>query len=826
MASTIYGCLLQQSENHLCEFYENEWCALAVFQSLGALSRTIIMRLVFQQRGAAFSYSLLEQFVQPTARSKAALRAETSVLKQLKIIGMPVSVGHDPVRGFDMNGTCENDDEVLVMNTIFYDSLNRAISAATNTPWEAETAVLPPLSHAPRAADVEQNATQQWNAILHFLVGTADAPSPSPKMVELLVSTGLLAPGAEEGASTHVRAAGEHALTYDEILHKGDGAVSITRAGYEFLLRDTSVQLWTFLGEYLATAESRGMRKIDVLSFLLQLGFCEAGAGYAVSALSSTQQDLLDDFASFGLVYVPEEQEPVQADQLEVEALAEAQAGGSSLDGLTAQSALASIVSLLLHSPSCPNVAGVSTPEHASPATATSPVRWIWPVLRSIYPADVLLAGAADESSPAPAVEAAPDALSSGWGFVEEPDVDMAKSAAPSSSTGAATVVATTVPSAPLTAGSAGAGSNPAHTASAAVPPRPTSGARSLTRLAVASESPGGRFSLLDAEHGSLRPALAWVPNSPGAAALPEPDPSPALRALGGALQGLLRSKLDTQHQHISADCRRFYPSSLAVLLARPQEGWTTRKGEGAPAADADAAAHRPVVAAASLVGAPGGRGPGSLLLVVEKNFKVYGYTRQDLHLALLALFCQIDMRLPDVVVATLTRKSVLHAMRRGLSADLISHFLAARIHPSADSVGVPENVRDQLFLWEQEESRVIFRPAYLLTSFSTLSDFASCSKFVGDHGGALFDSAEATLAGRPALLAAAAPPPEVPVLTSVWSEHGDSRASSAAVSAVASRGHLDRDEDRLKTAALVISPAQRELVEQQWVGGRASGAR
>jgi hypothetical protein len=63
-------------------------------------------------------------------------------------------------------------------------------------------------------------------------------------------------------------------------------------------------------------------------------------------------------------------------------------------------------------------------------------------------------------------------------------------------------------------------------------------------------------------------------------------------------------------------------------------------------------------------------------------------------------------------------------------------------------------------------------------------------------------------------------------VLTSVWSEHGDSRASSAAVSAVASRGHLDRDEDRLKTAALVISPAQRELVEQQWVGGRASGAR
>lgn len=32
--------------------------------------------------------------------------------------------------------------------------------------------------------------------MLHFLVGTADAPVPEPKVIELLVSTHLLAPGA------------------------------------------------------------------------------------------------------------------------------------------------------------------------------------------------------------------------------------------------------------------------------------------------------------------------------------------------------------------------------------------------------------------------------------------------------------------------------------------------------------------------------------------------------------------------------------------------------------------------------------------------------
>ena len=107
--------------------------------------------------------------------------------------------------------------------------------------------------------------------------------------------------------------------------------MSITRAGYEFLLRDTAVQLWTFLGAYLSTAESRGMRTIDILAFLLELGFCSAGSGYALSALTEKQTTLLDDFASFGLVYVPETQEPMSREQMEVEALAAAQAAGASL---------------------------------------------------------------------------------------------------------------------------------------------------------------------------------------------------------------------------------------------------------------------------------------------------------------------------------------------------------------------------------------------------------------------------------------------------------------------------------------------------------------
>ena len=40
-------------------------------------------------------------------------------------------------------------------------------------------------------------------------------------------------------------------------------------------------------------------------------------------------------------------------------------------------------------------------------------------------------------------------------------------------------------------------------------------------------------------------------------------------------------------------------------------------------------------------------------------------------------------MRLPDVIVASLTRRSVLSAMQKGMGAELIAHFLSARVHPA-----------------------------------------------------------------------------------------------------------------------------------------------
>ena len=76
----------------------------------------------------------------------------------------------------------------------------------------------------------------------------------------------------------------------------------------------------------------------------------------------------------------------------------------------------------------------------------------------------------------------------------------------------------------------------------------------------------------------------------------------------------------------------------------------------------------------------------------------------------MLGLFCQLKAILPNAVVATITRRSLMDALEDGIGADQILGFLTANAHPRAlDRKGgaVPETVRDQIRLWEKERNRI-----------------------------------------------------------------------------------------------------------------------
>lgn len=127
---------------------------------------------------------------------------------------------------------------------------------------------------------LDQFASQKWETILHFMVGSDLPEVPSRPVLSLLKLGGLM-----EGPGTS-------AIN-----------LKITNSGFQFLLQDVNVQIWTILLEYLNLALDLNMDPVDVLNFIFILGSLELGRAYSVSDLSATQVSMLPDLRDYGLVY-------------------------------------------------------------------------------------------------------------------------------------------------------------------------------------------------------------------------------------------------------------------------------------------------------------------------------------------------------------------------------------------------------------------------------------------------------------------------------------------------------------------------------------------
>eukprot|EP00603_Paraphysomonas_imperforata_P000804 CAMPEP_0114441746 /NCGR_PEP_ID=MMETSP0103-20121206/16547_1 /TAXON_ID=37642 ORGANISM="Paraphysomonas imperforata, Strain PA2" /NCGR_SAMPLE_ID=MMETSP0103 /ASSEMBLY_ACC=CAM_ASM_000201 /LENGTH=521 /DNA_ID=CAMNT_0001612897 /DNA_START=50 /DNA_END=1615 /DNA_ORIENTATION=- len=108
-----------------------------------------------------------------------------------------------------------------------------------------------------------------------------------------------------------------------------------------------------------------------------------------------------------------------------------------------------------------------------------------------------------------------------------------------------------------------------------------------------------------------------------------------------------------------------------------------------------------------------------SLTIIVETNFQVVAYVNSDLHLAMLSLFVDTRtmIRLPNMVMGNITRDSAKAAFRLGISAKQIIGFLVTHAHPLSmqSSPIIPENVSDQLKLWQAEKKRFVCQPALVV---------------------------------------------------------------------------------------------------------------
>jgi transcription initiation factor TFIIH subunit 4 len=110
--------------------------------------------------------------------------------------------------------------------------------------------------------------------------------------------------------------------------------------------------------------------------------------------------------------------------------------------------------------------------------------------------------------------------------------------------------------------------------------------------------------------------------------------------------------------------------------------------------------------------------------IIVETNYRVYGYTDSKLQISIIALFTELLYRFPNVVVGVLTRDSIRQALRGGITAKQIISYLEQYAHPKVSFCWFLTFLATFLFFSRNSHFVLTFfaRFSFFLTSFSLFS--------------------------------------------------------------------------------------------------------
>ncbi|EPS36518.1 hypothetical protein H072_9939 [Dactylellina haptotyla CBS 200.50] len=258
--------------------YQQPATALAIFRRmLPNLAKTFVMAMLFNPDPVPISN--LEHWVHP---DKNSLKEEAfAKLRQLYLVT-------------EKQGT-------FALDPTFKNELRKALTGgglpgSFGLPCDTDD------KNKVDVAFLDKYATEQWESILHFMVGN-EIPSfkrPSEGVVRLLL---------------HGKLMEQSRMSSDPV---------ITQVGFSFLLQEANSQVWTLLLLYLDMAEQvkemntnlwkldliiiicasqLRMDPVDILHFLFLLGSLELGQDYDMKNLTPTQKGMLEDLRDYGVVY-------------------------------------------------------------------------------------------------------------------------------------------------------------------------------------------------------------------------------------------------------------------------------------------------------------------------------------------------------------------------------------------------------------------------------------------------------------------------------------------------------------------------------------------
>ena len=294
-------------EGALNRLYSDLWPTVAVYQSLSAVSRAIIMRLIFYDEGISIT-----DFAEWFRRDQiSACDACINELKSLQILS-------------------EISPSFLKLNINFRFNMMNSISNPQQ-PWSAGLSSLKPDKTPPSQVYLDTLSDVKWENALRYLVGapllddfhilseidmtsqsnslTLKIPSETTQKLRIsslkairsfLLSSQLLSeiPLADKPDLTNRP---YYALEIESGLVKQGYTLQITAQGYEYMLKDRAHQVWLFIMNLLTRIKTN---QEEIITLLCQLSFCHVGSSYPMQALTKLQLQVIYEMSLLGIIYL------------------------------------------------------------------------------------------------------------------------------------------------------------------------------------------------------------------------------------------------------------------------------------------------------------------------------------------------------------------------------------------------------------------------------------------------------------------------------------------------------------------------------------------
>ena len=359
-ASTLRARLQQRPRSildYLCSLdrpvldslYTDTFTCLTIFRSLHPLAKQYLLRWLFVTQGVRLS--VVESWVMNTAVSQQAHRHAMSTLWELQLLikgddpSAPATTAAAAAAGSlvksEPKTVADVLDPLVWFNPPFQKSLQDALcnridaSASAFGGGSSDSAASTAAAASddpdrPSLQDLDEYATDKWDAILHYMVGATRAPPavgasklaggavPTREVTARLISMGLMEisePSSSSSSSFAAASSPAAAASAAAAALAQSSKPHITPSGFAFLFKDMATQVWDVILTYMdgldrgtgtggAGGPASTMDRDDALHFLFRLSFLKLGVGYPVRPLTPTQRRLLQDLAAFGLVYL------------------------------------------------------------------------------------------------------------------------------------------------------------------------------------------------------------------------------------------------------------------------------------------------------------------------------------------------------------------------------------------------------------------------------------------------------------------------------------------------------------------------------------------